>query len=235
MSDTSVIPAPLAVRNLFEDLLGRDVNVSPGDPMTAENLPTGVIAIYTDTSQQLYAVLGMTLSLAANATRFGFVQRYSWEAWHYGLASGPAPCSAAGEAVSASGGGAAFTAGSTELPTFVPVRYRDPILRSAARWGVPPALMAGQLMAESGFDPDAGSAAGAQGIAQFMPGTAAAYGLADPYDPVAATFTCVFASPSSEVKTWVGRFSTLPPPSAPRMATQKPVRAKASVIRAPST
>ena len=67
MSDTSVIPAPLAVRNLFEDLLGRDVNVSPGDPMTAENLPTGVIAIYTDTSQQLYAVLGMTLSLAANA------------------------------------------------------------------------------------------------------------------------------------------------------------------------
>jgi len=67
MSDTSVIPAPLAVRNLFEDLLGRDVNVSPGDPMTAENLPTGVIAIYTDPSQQLYAVLGMTLSLAANA------------------------------------------------------------------------------------------------------------------------------------------------------------------------
>jgi hypothetical protein len=67
MSDTSVIPASLAVRNLFEDLLGRDVNVSPGDPMTAENLPTGVIAIYTDQSQQLYAVLGMTLSLAANA------------------------------------------------------------------------------------------------------------------------------------------------------------------------
>ncbi len=41
-------------------------------------------------------------------------------------------------------------------------------------------------MAESGFDPNAGSPAGAQGIAQFMPGTAAAYGLADPFDPVAA-------------------------------------------------
>ena len=26
--------------------------------------------------------------LAANATRFGFVQRYSWEAWHYGLDAG---------------------------------------------------------------------------------------------------------------------------------------------------
>lgn len=67
MSDTSVIPASLAVRNLFEDLLGRDVNVSSGDPMTAEDLPTGLFAIYTDTSMQLYAVLGMTLSLAANA------------------------------------------------------------------------------------------------------------------------------------------------------------------------
>jgi soluble lytic murein transglycosylase-like protein len=74
----------------------------------------------------------------------------------------------------------------TSLPAFVPAQYREPILRSAARWGVPPALMAGQLMAESGFDPNAGSPAGAQGIAQFMPSTAAAYGLTNPFDPVAA-------------------------------------------------
>ena len=67
MSDTSVIPVALTVRNLFEDLLGRDVNVSPGDPMTAADLPTAVLAVYTDESQQLYAVLGMQLSLAANA------------------------------------------------------------------------------------------------------------------------------------------------------------------------
>jgi hypothetical protein len=123
--------------------------------------------------------------LAANATRFGFVQRYSWEAWHYGFDAGPAPCSAAGEAVGAGGGGTT-TISSTALPSFVPGRYREAILRSAARWGVPPALMAGQLMAESGFDPTAGSPAGAQGIAQFMPGTAASYGLTNPYDPVAA-------------------------------------------------
>ncbi len=121
--------------------------------------------------------------LAANASRFGFVQRYSWEAWHYGYDVGPAPCSAAGEALSAGGGGAVTT---TALPAFVPARFRAPILRSAAHWGVPAALMAGQLMAESGFDPTAGSPAGAQGIAQFMPSTAAAYGLTNPYDPVAA-------------------------------------------------
>jgi hypothetical protein len=126
--------------------------------------------------------------LAANAGRFGFVQRYSWEAWHFGFASGPAPCSPAGEEAATVGGGSSptSTSTSTALPSFVPAQYREPILRSAARWKVPPALMAGQLMAESGFDPNAGSSAGAQGIAQFMPSTAAAYGLTDPYDPAAA-------------------------------------------------
>ncbi|HWC49844.1 MAG TPA: transglycosylase SLT domain-containing protein [Solirubrobacterales bacterium] len=123
--------------------------------------------------------------LASNAGRFGFVQRYGWEPWHYGFDAGPAPCSPEGEASTAGGGGAS-TVSSTTLPSFVPTQYREPILRSAARWGVLPALMAGQLMAESGFDPNAGSSAGAQGIAQFMPSTAATYGLTNPYDPVAA-------------------------------------------------
>lgn len=44
------------------------------------------------------------------------------------------------------------------------------------------ALLAAQLYQESGFNPFARSKAGAQGIAQFMPGTAAGYGLADPFD-----------------------------------------------------
>ena len=124
--------------------------------------------------------------LAANAGRFGFVQRYSWEAWHFGFGAGPAPCSPAGETVDADGREAEGMLTTDSLPSFVPPQYREPILRSAARWGVPAALMAGQLMAESGFDPDAGSPAGAQGIAQFMPSTAAAYELTNPYDPVAA-------------------------------------------------
>lgn len=41
-------------------------------------------------------------------------------------------------------------------------------------------------MAESNFDPAAASSAGALGIAQFLPSTAAAYGLRDPFDPVEA-------------------------------------------------
>lgn len=118
--------------------------------------------------------------LAAHARRFGFVQRYSWEAWHYGFAAGPPPCSPTGDA---GGGGDGAVAGGGGLPSFVPARFRAPLLRAAARWNVSAALLAAQLMAESGFDPYAGSPAGAQGIAQFIPSTAAAYGLRDPFDP----------------------------------------------------
>jgi hypothetical protein len=122
--------------------------------------------------------------LAANASRFGFVQRYSWEAWHYGYTAGPPPCSAAGNAVGATtGDGGDGALAGTALPSFVPARYRAMLLRAATRWNVSPALLAAQLMTESNFDPYAGSPAGAQGIAQFMPATAAAYGLKDPFDP----------------------------------------------------
>jgi hypothetical protein len=127
--------------------------------------------------------------LAANAARFGFVQRYSWEAWHYGYDRPPAPCSAAGEAVATAGTGGAgdgALAGSGGLPSFAPARFRAPLLRAASRWNVSPALLAAQLMAESNFNPFATSPAGAQGIAQFMPSTAAAYGLRNPFDPTEA-------------------------------------------------
>jgi len=130
--------------------------------------------------------------LAANATRYGFVQRYSWEAWHYGYARPPAPCSVAGDAVgtagtggAASGGDGSF-AGTASLPSFVPPRFRAPLLRAAAHWNVSAALLAAQLMAESNFNPFAVSPAGAQGIAQFIPSTAAAYGLRNPFDPTEA-------------------------------------------------
>lgn len=127
--------------------------------------------------------------LAANASHFGFLQRYSWEAWHYGFSAGPPPCSAAGDSatgIGVGGGGDGALAAAAGLPAFVPTQFRKPILQAATRWNVSAALLAGQLMAESNFDPNAGSPAGAQGIAQFMPSTAAAYGLHNPYDPVEA-------------------------------------------------
>jgi hypothetical protein len=124
--------------------------------------------------------------LAANAGRFGFVKRYSWEPWHFGYSAGPPPCSSAGDAVGAPSGTGDGEAGSAGLPDFVPVAYRGMIERSAARWDVSGGLLAAQIEAESGFNPNAVSPAGAEGIAQFMPSTAASYGLRDPFDPAAA-------------------------------------------------
>lgn len=128
--------------------------------------------------------------LAANASRFGYSNRYEWEPWHYGFDAGPAPCSAeaergVGTGPLRGGGGSAdgLLTGGLGMPAFVPAQIAPHIARAAAKWNVPAALLAAQLQAESNFDPGAVSSAGAQGIAQFMPGTAAAYGLSDPFDP----------------------------------------------------
>lgn len=61
-------------------------------------------------------------------------------------------------------------------------KYR-PVARAAAeKYGVPPALLEALITVESGWDPYAVSPAGAKGIAQFMPGTAAGLGI-DPLKP----------------------------------------------------
>ena len=116
--------------------------------------------------------------LARNARRFGFVQRYSWEPWHYGytLNAGTASVGFGAEGASERG----------SLPSFVPARFAPAINRAAQRWSVSAALLAAQLYAESGFNPFAVSSAGAQGIAQFMPGTARSYGLGNPFDAAAS-------------------------------------------------
>jgi cell wall-associated NlpC family hydrolase len=74
-----------------------------------------------------------------------------------------------------------------------------------------PALLAAQLYVESGFNPDAVSSAGAEGIAQFMPATWAAHGVdangdgvADVWDPAdavpsAAAYDCQLAGELSSV------------------------------------
>jgi soluble lytic murein transglycosylase-like protein len=54
---------------------------------------------------------------------------------------------------------------------------------AAQKYGVDPALLRGLIKQESGFDPRAGSSAGAQGLCQLMPGTARALGCSNPWDP----------------------------------------------------
>ena len=57
--------------------------------------------------------------------------------------------------------------------------------RAAHAWNLPPEFLAAMLLQESAYDVEALSPAGAVGIAQFMPETAASIGV-DPYDPFAA-------------------------------------------------
>ena len=56
---------------------------------------------------------------------------------------------------------------------------------AAARYGLDPALLKGLIRQESGFNPAARSGAGAIGLTQLMPGTAASLGV-DPTDPAQA-------------------------------------------------
>ena len=124
--------------------------------------------------------------LARNARRFGFIHRYAWEPWHYGYGPNPRDVPAQYERGSWEPDGGDHGRIHHGLPSFVPERFHDPIARAALRHDVPMNMLAAQLYAESNFNPFARSPAGAQGIAQFMPATARAHGLRDPFDAEAS-------------------------------------------------
>jgi hypothetical protein len=114
--------------------------------------------------------------LQANANRFHFIQRYSWENWHWGyILNAPSRIDDGNDGEASVSHGA--------VPGFVPERFAPTIRSASQRWNVAAALLAAQLYAESNFNPFAVSGAGAQGIAQFMPATAHGMGLANPFDP----------------------------------------------------
>jgi soluble lytic murein transglycosylase-like protein len=78
-------------------------------------------------------------------------------------------------------GAAPAAAGTSSLPASVP--YAAQITASARRNGIDPALLAGLIKQESGFNANARSGAGAEGLTQLMPGTASGLGVTNPLDP----------------------------------------------------
>ena len=89
-------------------------------------------------------------------------------------------------------------------PIVVPEELRPVIVKAAKRCdSVPVEILAAQIAAESGWDPNAVSPAGARGIAQFMPAVWEQYGIdadkdgtADVWNPVdaihsAAALNCI--------------------------------------------
>jgi len=83
--------------------------------------------------------------------------------------------SAALPAASAASTASAASAGSSP--------YDATIAQVAAREGLDPAVLHGLIQQESGFDPSARSSAGALGLTQLMPSTAASLGVAEPLNP----------------------------------------------------
>ncbi|MFZ0249315.1 MAG: NlpC/P60 family protein [Acidimicrobiales bacterium] len=82
---------------------------------------------------------------------------------------------------------AQFTDATASGPTqmgnvIVPATYAGTIEQAASSNGIPSSLLAALLYHESRFEPNVVSSAGAEGIAQFMPATAAGMGI-DPTDP----------------------------------------------------
>ncbi|VIO81395.1 Soluble lytic murein transglycosylase [Bradyrhizobium ivorense] len=67
-----------------------------------------------------------------------------------------------------------------------PQQYCKVLEETALKNGLPPDFFVRLIWQESNFDPNSVSSAGAQGIAQFMPGTARWRGLADPFEPLPA-------------------------------------------------
>lgn len=61
--------------------------------------------------------------------------------------------------------------------------YDSLIVASALRHGVDPALMKAMMHTESGFNPNARSPVGAQGLMQLMPATARRFGVANAWNP----------------------------------------------------
>lgn len=75
------------------------------------------------------------------------------------------------------------TSGTGQTPS-IPNGWGELVAAAAETASLPVSIAAAQLQQESGWDPKARSSAGAQGLAQFMPGTWAMYGNGgDPFDP----------------------------------------------------
>jgi soluble lytic murein transglycosylase-like protein len=124
---------------------------------------------------QLQQMIGLAVPQPQGATSSAFASQ---------LASATTATAASAPATAATATTGLMATGASELPADVP--FGAEITAAAKKHGIDPALLAGLVKQESGFDPNAGSPAGAQGLTQLMPATAASLGVTNVHDPVQA-------------------------------------------------
>lgn len=143
----------------------------PGDVLTFGE-PVTHVALYVGDGRMLHAPkTGEVVKIEAINRPINSIRRIVAPA-------GPAPARPVADAGS--------SVGPTQHSRGERERSYQPMFAAAgARWDVDPALLAAVAQTESGFDPQAVSSAGARGLMQFMPATAAGMGV-DPWDPASA-------------------------------------------------
>ena len=113
----------------------------------------------------------------------------------------------------------------SQLAIVMPTDFRQVARQKAQKYGLLPEVFERQIEAESGFNPQARSYAGARGIAQIMPATARGWGV-NPDDPVAA-LDAAAKNMAAYTKTFLGGKdpSKETDPAKLRTATEKALRA----------
>ncbi len=131
----------------------------------SEPSPAGYPAATSSASLGLYAPQAAGAGSYASAT-----------AYQTAAPTSPTTQTALDAAATSTGGPAAAATGAGGA-------YAPLIEQAAARNGVDPAVLYGLIEQESGFDPGATSSAGALGLTQLMPSTAASLGVTEPLNP----------------------------------------------------
>jgi cell wall-associated NlpC family hydrolase len=164
----------------------------PGDVLTFGQ-PVNHVALYVGDGQMLHAPrTGEVVKIEPINRTIASIRRIV-EPGHQTVA-GLSPLPGSASPVTVGGGGplgvADALATNTSYATTAPSgererRYHPLFVTIGQQRGIDPALLAAVAQTESGFRADAVSSAGAQGLMQFMPATAAEMGV-DPWDPASA-------------------------------------------------